>query len=263
MGKNKSMIIALLGVLLAIGVFYIFSTSTNNSLSSAANNRGIENNDTEITELNETNEMVENENKDEKNQENEDAENNDKQNKKNTSENSSNEKEGVVDKERERIFFMSDTYFYIDRSNHEDAINFKEGKETEAKEIINYLHETMNEITGHGNVESLNFTSLRDGMYHDTDRFRNGIVKLQEDLLDESRALHDIRNLENYYQLGSSQQTEDRMALRYAHRVIHDLDIYVNGTGDGDDRKIWGVTESYGNDKQIETMYDYLRGREE
>ncbi len=78
----------------------------------------------------------------------------------------------------------------------------------------------MNNLVGYGNVESLSFDGLREGMYHDIDGFRNGILKLQEDLLEDSRAIHDIRNLENFYLLGSSEQTEDRMALRYAHRVI-------------------------------------------
>ncbi|SER85382.1 hypothetical protein [Salipaludibacillus aurantiacus] len=159
----------------------------------------------------------------------------------------------------ERIFFMSDTYFYIDRSEHEDAINYKEGKKEEAKEIIGELHEIMNNLVGFGKVEVINFHSLRNDKYFDTDAFHDRLSALQEDLLAESRALYDIRNLQNFYMMGSSYETEDRMALRYAHRIIHDLDIYVNGDGEKDERRIWGVTEAYGNDSDIDKMYDYIR----
>jgi len=242
MGKNMSIVLGLLGIIVSFGVFYMFSTSTENSLSSQVNK--LENNQSEENVINE-NDIGEN---------NSDSEGND------TADSDIN---ANPTENRERVFFMSDIYFYIDRSEHEDAINYQEGKEAEAKEMIGYLHDTMNEVTGYGNVETLSFDGLREGMYHNNARFYHGLLELQEDLLDKSRALHDIRNVENFYQLGSSKQTEDRMALRYAHRVIHDLDIYVNGAEDSEDRKIWGVTEAFGNDREIETMYNYLRNHQE
>lgn len=174
-------------------------------------------------------------------------------------ENNETEKASDNSPNDDTVFFMDNTEFDLSRSTHEDAINYQEGKEPEAKEIILYLHDVMNDITGYGHVESLRFDALRDNAYHDNSRFKEGIKKLQEELLDDSRALHDIRNLENFYQLGSSHHSEDRMALRYAHRIIHDLDVYVNGARSNDDRDTWGVTEAFGNDDTITQLYDYLR----
>ncbi len=244
--------LALFGMIVAGLVFYMFSNFTDTTLSSSVNNSNNENDRNEQVEMNENEPNLQDDN-DESNANNENDEPVNESNESNENENQNDSEE------LERVFFMNDNYFYIDRSGHEDAINYQQGKEQEAKQLIDYLHQTMNDIVGYGNVESLNFDNLRDGKYHDNNRFHNSILKLQEELLDDSRALHDIRNLENFYQLGSSLHSEDRMALRYAHRVIHDLDIYVNGAGDDDDRKIWGLTEAYGNDNAIESMYDYLR----
>ncbi|SER80526.1 hypothetical protein [Salipaludibacillus aurantiacus] len=157
------------------------------------------------------------------------------------------------------VYFLDTAIFDLERSDHEDAINFKDGQEERAEENIDYMHNVMNDIVGYGNVDTLDFDDVRNGEYHDTKKFMEGIMELQDDLLDDSRAIKDIDIFENFYKLAVSHHTEDRMALRYAHRIIHDLDIYVNGDGSDDDRRIWGVTQAFGDDDRIESMYNYLR----
>ncbi|MCE7791565.1 hypothetical protein K8O68_03880 [Salipaludibacillus sp. CUR1] len=161
-----------------------------------------------------------------------------------------------------KVYFNDHATFNLERSDHEDAINFKDGQKDRAKELIGDLHKTMNDIVGYGKIDTLDFEELRSKEFDSHlshKEFMKGIMELEDDLLDDSRAVNDIRNLESYYRLGYSLHSEDRMALRYAHRIIHDLDIYVNGNGSDDDRRIWGVTEAFGDDDRIERMYDYIR----
>lgn len=161
--------------------------------------------------------------------------------------------------EEDEVYFNNHGTFDLSRSTEEKDIAFQSGQQASAKRAIADLHESMNDLTGYGKIETFDHEKLRAGEYHDHKHFREQIMNLKEKYLDDSRALKDLHNLKMYYTMGISIQSEDRVAMRYAHRIIHDLDVHVNGDGHEDDRTIWGVTEAFGEDKRIEEMYSYIR----
>ncbi|TVP81958.1 MAG: hypothetical protein EA344_12295 [Alkalicoccus sp.] len=148
--------------------------------------------------------------------------------------------------------------YVFERSEREEALAFQTGREEEAKEKLRSLHRTMNELTGYGRVETFRFEDLREGEYHDPEKLMNKAETLKNDYLDDSRAVDDVSNFMTFYDYASDPAVEDRMAMRYAHRIIHDLDYEVNGVEEGGDIQIYGVTEAYGNDDSLEELYGYL-----
>lgn len=148
--------------------------------------------------------------------------------------------------------------YVFERSEREEAVAFQTEQEDAAKDKLRSIHRTMNELTGYGRVETFRFEDLRDGEYHDPEKLMNQAEKLKNDYLDDSRAVDDVSNFMTFYDYASDPAVEDRMAMRYAHRIIHDLDYEMNGVEEGGDIQIYGVTEAYGNDESLKELYGYL-----
>lgn len=174
------------------------------------------------------------------------------------------EEEEVDNKEkREEIETLSmgpDREVILSFSDHEEAINYQSGQEERANEIIMILHDKFNDLTGWGALEAINWESHRSGdSSFNIELFRELTYELENEMLAESRALHDIRNLVTLYDLAHWEEANDMRALRYAHRIIHDLDNSINGARG--DETIYGVTEAFGERRNIQDIYDYIRNR--
>jgi hypothetical protein len=148
--------------------------------------------------------------------------------------------------------------YVFERSERAEAVAFQENQEEAAREKLRSIHRTMNELTGYGRVETFRFEDLREGEYHDPENLMNKAEKLKGDYLNDSRAVDDVSNFMTFYNYASDPSVEDRMAMRYAHRIIHDLDYEMNGVEESGEIQIYGVTEAYGNDESLQELYEYL-----
>jgi hypothetical protein len=128
------------------------------------------------------------------------------------------------------------------------AVKFKPGKEEEGKRILAELHEFYNNLTGWGGAEHIDWSSLKYAeMQEKIQSFRDTLEP------NTSRIENDVNNATVL--LGVAYRYEDSMAMRYVHRIFHDLDYHLNGTQVDQE---WGVTSAFnGNPKEIR---DYLLG---
>ncbi|WP_147476336.1 hypothetical protein [Corallococcus sp. AB032C] len=128
------------------------------------------------------------------------------------------------------------------------AVKFKPGKEEEGKRILAELHEFYNNLTGWGDAEHIDWSNLKYAeMQEKIQSFRDTLEP------NTSRIENDVNNATVL--LGVAYRYEDSMAMRYVHRIFHDLDHHINGTPVD---KEWGVTSAFnGNPKEIR---NYLLG---
>lgn len=128
------------------------------------------------------------------------------------------------------------------------AVKFKPGKEEEGKRILAELHEFYNNLTGWGSAEHIDWSNLKYAeMQEKIQSFRDTLEP------NTSRIENDVNNATVL--LGVAYRYEDSMAMRYVHRIFHDLDHHINGTPVD---KEWGVTSAFnGNPKEIR---NYLLG---
>ncbi|MFC4737129.1 hypothetical protein ACFO4L_11070 [Bacillus daqingensis] len=146
----------------------------------------------------------------------------------------------------------------LDRSEAAEDIAYQEGKREEAEQLIYEVHEAFNNITGYGAIDEFRFADF----VHETREFEGeSYVPMGSDLsyllsylLDDSKLRDDVENARELFYYGVN--NEDTSVLRYAHRIMHDLDVYINEEGRQSDKDIFGVTETFGLEKSIERMHD-------
>ncbi|SDN19619.1 hypothetical protein [Alkalicoccus daliensis] len=158
--------------------------------------------------------------------------------------------------EEDRVYFMEGKYFDLTLSEEENELQFQEGKAEEAAEVIAELHNSFNEIAGYGGAETLQFKEYKENEYK---QIQEDASYLKEDLVAQSRLLIDLEFLYRMNQFAV--HYEDRMAIRYAHRIIHDLDIHINDNGTDTSKKIWGITQAFGSKEGIQRMHRYIENQ--
>ncbi|MGG3737228.1 hypothetical protein [Aeribacillus pallidus] len=148
---------------------------------------------------------------------------------------------------REKMNLWTETIPGIpDRKEYDDAYLFKPGKEQEAKQKLAELHDFYDDLLGWGKAEHINFRQLdMVQMQEDVQAFQN--------LLEPSKILNDVHYTQAL--LGVAFRYNDSMALRYVHRIFHDLDYHINGTEV--DRE-WKVTDAFGGNP--DEIRNYLLG---
>ncbi|MBM7095039.1 hypothetical protein JSY36_04640 [Bacillus sp. H-16] len=140
-----------------------------------------------------------------------------------------------------------------DEAGEIEAVAYEPGMEQNTKLTLGMAHEYLNELTGWGRLKDIDVTMLS----RDADWVR---LKGQLDYLYESfgasKAKEDVRTALMLAEV--AEVSGDREALRFLHRVVHDLDVNIN-EADGDH---WGITEAFGYEGQSESVKRYLEGFE-
>ncbi|WP_227936097.1 hypothetical protein [Alkalihalobacillus deserti] len=137
-----------------------------------------------------------------------------------------------------------------------EHLAFREGQEIAVKALIAKQHEYLNELAGWGNAEKVNATQLENDDKWKS--LRKDIKWLQEEGFANSKVINDMKNANDFLIIATN--TGDSMAVRFLHRIFHDLDAKVN------QQKVdlvWGVTHAFGNIGQQEQLYAYLSKNEE
>ncbi|WP_035665392.1 hypothetical protein [Halalkalibacter akibai] len=134
-----------------------------------------------------------------------------------------------------------------------EPVAYQPGQETAVKNIIAKQHDFLNELAGWGNAESVNSTELQ----HDRNwmKLEEDVKWLMEEGFAESLILEDMLHATEF--LSISSQTGDEMAIRYLHRIFHDLDAHIN---EEKVDRIWNVTIAFGSEGQQNQLYAYLSG---
>lgn len=93
---------------------------------------------------------------------------------------------------------------------------------------IHTLHKQLNDLTGYGNLEGFNFVENNTRLA----QIQKNLTELTADVANPEVKM-DLQNARNLAKQAEEQQDEE--ALRYTHRILHDLDIDLNhytGTSD-------------------------------
>ncbi|MDV2685968.1 hypothetical protein RYX56_16495 [Alkalihalophilus lindianensis] len=135
---------------------------------------------------------------------------------------------------------------------YEEAIAYQPGQETKANKIIATQHTYLNKLAGWGRADSLNYESTISE--EEWNQLRDDINWLYNEGFADSHVKNDMKNARAFMYVAESR---DAMALRYLHRIFHDLDAEINGN---EVDKIWQVTHSFGKSSQHKTLHNYLKG---
>ncbi|WP_026691118.1 hypothetical protein [Alteribacter aurantiacus] len=149
------------------------------------------------------------------------------------------EKDGTLDKEEDGEVM---------------TVAFGEGMELNAKATLGSAHDYLNELTGWNRIQDLEMSEVKvSGEWH---RLREELSFLYNDGFAASVAKEDIGTAMRLVEMAES--GGDIEALRFLHRVVHDLDIHIN-EADGDD---WGVTAAFGYENKAEGLQVFLENGE-
>ncbi|WP_096439383.1 hypothetical protein [Alteribacter populi] len=130
------------------------------------------------------------------------------------------------------------------------AVDYQEGMEEKTKTTLANVHEYLNQLTGWGQIESINMELLIVG--EQWKKFKDDLRFLEQQGFAPSLTHQDIVTAGELVE--AAEESGDREALRFIHRIFHDLDIHINET-DGD---TWGTTEAFGSEERVETVHLYL-----
>ncbi|WP_123875833.1 hypothetical protein [Salisediminibacterium halotolerans] len=143
----------------------------------------------------------------------------------------------------------------MNESTHDelDHLPQKEAEDIEkSNEVVKKAHQTMNELTGHGAIakyrDENNWSGSTDEMRNEVERVSGFLEKNQ---VDSESIEKDLTNFVDL--LDHAIEDKNKTALRYAHRVIHDLDIAYNGYQNSN---IFGV--SHYNEEEREVRMERL-----
>lgn len=129
----------------------------------------------------------------------------------------------------------------------EREIRLETSENNTVKNEISRIHSLLNELVGWNGYRNIRWDD-RD-MFNDLlDRAKNLKVNIIDNNLRE-----DILNMIACIEIAIENRDAD--GLLYAHRIIHDLDYYVNGNNS--DGNIYNVT-TYGNDSDIKVVLNYI-----
>lgn len=106
---------------------------------------------------------------------------------------------------------------------------------TVSGDAVKKAHEILNEFVGWGGSEKFNFDSTKNRF--DT---LNKYIQLALDHTSSKTIQSDLQN--SLSVLEKAQETKDIDGIIIAHRILHDLDGFINE--DPLDGKVWGYTET-------------------
>lgn len=172
--------------------------------------------------------------------------------------------DGMAEEAEAAVRELEEAYTELDLtfSDADYSVGIRDGKQEDALAALYDLHEAFNNITGYGAVEVFAYDNIQDedagyeGEYYGD--MTENIYYMSEHLLEPSLLQHDIDKGAELFIYGVQQ--ENQRALRYAHRIFHDLDVHLNHGGEESGEDIWHVTETFGKESVVETMHSALNG---
>jgi hypothetical protein len=138
-----------------------------------------------------------------------------------------------------------------DKQNIDKSLAAAEKYNEEIGQLISYYHDHYNEKTGWGRINSFDwgeFEKNRDELIKQLDTFIPQI--------DDPSLKTDFIRIKSLIVIAS--QNKDTTAVRYIHRIFHDLDIKYNGYDASD----FGVSE-YGEGDHQNQVSTYIKKHEE
>ncbi|TLS37182.1 hypothetical protein [Pseudalkalibacillus caeni] len=144
---------------------------------------------------------------------------------------------------------------WVEKIDYEDAVKYRDGQEEKAKKLVQVSHNYLNDTFAYGRLDETELNNLIEGPnYPEWSKFQDDVAWLRGyGFTEDSRVYYDMMNVEGLFY---SVIKGDKMAVRYIHRIFHDLDKNINNSYP--DTKEWGVTEAFGdNYKKVE---DYVAG---
>lgn len=122
---------------------------------------------------------------------------------------------------------------------YDQDVVWKSGYEIDGKQKLKKLHDFYNQLLGWGEADEIYWSEL------DGEDMRDHLRDLHT-FVEPSKMDNDLKNAEALLELALAR--DDVMSLRFVHRILHDLDHYINGTEvDG----VWKVTDSFNGDPGI------------
>lgn len=144
----------------------------------------------------------------------------------------------------------------IEHNEYEDSILFQSNRELTTLETLSVQHIFLNDITGWGGVETINLRNLITS--DQWKELKAAVNWMRTEGFAPSKVLNDMENAHGFILL--VERNGDRTALRYLHRVFHDLDVILNEVKEEEaDTTIWGVTHAFGNNREIRRINNYLK----
>jgi hypothetical protein len=123
-------------------------------------------------------------------------------------------------------------------------------------ETLNVHHSYLNDITGWGGVETVNIRNLITS--DEWKELKAAVNWMKTEGFGPSKILNDMENAHGFILL--VEREGDRTALRYLHRIFHDLDVTLNEvTEEEGDTTIWGHTHAFGNNRDIRKANNHLK----
>ncbi|PYZ95046.1 hypothetical protein CR194_05900 [Salipaludibacillus keqinensis] len=138
---------------------------------------------------------------------------------------------------------------------YDEAVAYQSDQEERVNNIILKQHNYLNDKAGWGGAESFDHEELQND--EDWQALRDDINYLKNDGFAESKILIDMKNA---HSMADLVENGDSMALRFLHRIFHDLDMDINET---DADRYWNVTHAFGSGNNHEIIYAYLTGDQE
>lgn len=139
----------------------------------------------------------------------------------------------------------------LEYETYDKNIAYKD--EAGAKELVADIHEYLNNLAGWGEANGFTYEDIQgDERWM---QLKDDIAWLKSEGFAESAVINDMRNARAFQLVAEAK--EDSMALRYLHRIFHDLDAEMNGRSV---EVIWDVTHAFGKEEVQEEAHHFLVG---
>lgn len=144
----------------------------------------------------------------------------------------------------------------IEHQEYEEAIIYQENKEDQSLEILSKQHKYLNDITGWGGADTIDLRNLKTS--DEWKELKSALDWLKSEGFGPSKIRNDMENANALILL--IEREDDRTALKYLHRILHDLDVTLNEVTEQEgETNIWGVTHALGNNREIRRVNNYLK----
>ncbi|WP_417897178.1 hypothetical protein ABN702_12485 [Bacillus haimaensis] len=144
----------------------------------------------------------------------------------------------------------------IEHKEYEKSVDYQPDREVTTLETLSVQHSYLNDITGWGGVETTNIRNLITS--DEWKELKAAVNWMKTEGFAPSKILNDMENAHGFILL--VEREGDRTALRYLHRIFHDLDVTLNEvTEEEGDTTIWGVTHAFGNNRDIRKANNHLK----
>lgn len=144
----------------------------------------------------------------------------------------------------------------IEHQEYEDAVLYQENREVSTLEELSKQHKYLNNVTGWGGADTVDLRNLKTS--DEWKELKAAVNWMKTEGFAPSKVWNDMENANGLILL--VERNDDRTALKYLHRIFHDLDVTLNEiTEEQGETNIWGVTHALGSNREIRRINNYLK----